>query len=212
MRYWIRDATISAFATLLVAVAAVPAPAQDENFAAGSRVEGRIGSRWDRCTTIGERRITGGYVLRCDSEPGVEAVFAASDVRSMQGPDRSPVRTPHVTAQVALASARVAAADLAFKGGPPAAGVYGCMNQDAQELPGLQFGLLDASTYSTYEGGRGRYSYSSASGTLTFTSGPFAGMRESRDTERAFRMLDEHGSRTAFLCPLTPKDPHKKHW
>jgi hypothetical protein len=105
-----------------------------------------------------------------------------------------------------------ASAQEAFKSTAPRVGVYGCMNQDAMEMPGLQFGLLDASNYSTFDGGRGRYSYSPAAGVLTFTSGPFAGLKRSRETERSFRIMDEHGDRTAMLCPWTPKDPRKRHW
>ena len=95
---------------------------------------------------------------------------------------------------------------------PPRVGVYGCMNQDAMEMPGLQFGLLDASNYSTFDGGRGRYSYSATTGILTFTSGHFAGLRRSRETERTFRILDDRGGSTAMLCPWTPKNPRKLHW
>ena len=99
-----------------------------------------------------------------------------------------------------------------FKTIPPRVGVYGCMDQDANETPGLQFGILDAKTYSTFDGGRGRYAYSTASGVLSFSSGPFAGLKRSRETERTFRIIDEHGARTAFLCPWEPKDPRKLHW
>lgn len=105
-----------------------------------------------------------------------------------------------------------AAAQGAFQAIPPRVGVYGCMNQDAMEMPGLQFGLIDASNYSTFDGGRGRYSYSAATGILTFTSGHFAGLKRSRETERTFRILDERGVRTAMLCPWTPKNPLKLHW
>jgi hypothetical protein len=106
----------------------------------------------------------------------------------------------------------VSTAQEAFKAIPPRVGVYGCMNQDALDQPGVQFGLLDGGAYSTYDGGRGRYSYSAAAGVLTFTSGPFAGLKRSRETEKTFRIIDEHGQRTAFLCPWTPKDPRKVHW
>jgi hypothetical protein len=57
------------------------------DFADGDRVEGRSGSVWYKCTVVGARRQTGGYVLRCDNRPLEEAVFAASDVRQMQSPD-----------------------------------------------------------------------------------------------------------------------------
>ena len=86
------------------------------------------------------------------------------------------------------------------------------MNQDAQELAGLQFGLLNATTYSTFDGGRGAYRYSAKLGMLTFTTGPFAGLKRTRETERSFRIVDENGRRTAFMCPWEPKDPRKLHW
>lgn len=116
-----------------------------------------------------------------------------------------------VVGAIAFPGMAVASQD-AFKAIPPHVGVYGCMNQDAYETPGLQFGILDATTYSTYDGGRGRYKYSSAAGILTFTSGPFSGLKRSRETEKTFRIIDEHGGPTAFLCPWEPKDPRKAHW
>lgn len=201
-------ATIVAFAAVLAAVIPLPAPAQDVTFSANSRVEGRLGSHWDHCTVIGERRTTGGYVLRCDSLPNQDMVFAASDVRALQGPDRPAKPVVHAVMQAKAPAAEAAA----FKAIQPRVGVYGCMNQDAFELAGLQFGLLDASTYSTFDGGRGRYTYSPRTGILTFTSGPFAGLRRSRYTERSFLILDEHGAKTAFVCPWSAKDPRKKHW
>jgi hypothetical protein len=203
----------AALAVFLMLQFALPPAAQATeagDFAAGSRVEARIGSRWDSCTSIGERRPTGGYLLRCDSVPNQESVFAASDVRAMQGPDRGAVQQQRPVAQAARGAQAVASAP--FKAIPPRLGVYGCMNQDAMEVVGLQFGILDANSYSTFDGGRGHYTYSAAAGLLTFTSGPFAGLRRTRETERTFRIVDEHGARTAFLCPWTPKDPRKVHW
>jgi hypothetical protein len=100
----------------------------------------------------------------------------------------------------------------AFKTVPPRVGVYGCMNQDAMEMPGLQFGIVDGTTYTTFDGGKGKYAYSPATGILAFQSGPFAKLRRSRETEKTFRILDEHGVATAMLCPWTPKNPLKRHW
>ncbi len=213
MRFSNQIAMITGFAGLLIfAVLPLPVPAQEVTFAAGSRVEGRIGTLWDHCTVIGARRATGGYLLRCDSHPDQETVFAASDVRALQGADRVAVRTSSVSPRAAVNAPGVTIAPAAFKAAPLRVGVYGCMNQDAMEVVGLQFGILDASTYSTFDGGRGRYSYSSQSGILTFKDGPFARLQRSRETERTFRILDEHGARTAFLCPWTPKNPRKIHW
>jgi hypothetical protein len=201
-----RSVAIAAFATLLFAIPALPGIADGGDFAAGSRVEGKIGSQWSRCTVVGERRATGGYMLRCDAHPDQENVFTAADVRPLQGPEVAPVRKVKAPA----APAETTNAD--FNTIPPRAGVYACLNQDGYDVVPLQFGLLDAHTYSTYDGGRGRYAYAKGSGVLTFTSGPFAGLHRSRETERTFRIIDEHGARTAFLCPWTPKDPRKLHW
>jgi len=206
------NAALSACAIVIFSALSPPAPAQDVTFTAGSRVEGRFGSNWDHCTVVGDRRATGGYVLRCEAKPDQEFIFAASDVRAMQGADRAPIPKPLVSA-TAPANAQVEqAAGDAFKSIPPRTGVYACMDQDANETLGLQFGLIDASSYSTYEGGAGKYTYSGQTGVLAFTSGPFAGLRQSRETEDSFRMLDEHGERTAFLWPWGPKNPHKFHW
>jgi hypothetical protein len=209
----IQSATaIVALAALGIALVPAASRAQDVTFPAGSRVEGRFGSNWDRCTTVGERRVTGGYVLRCDAHPDQESVYAASDVRAMQGADRPPMRTLPIRAQPAVKPPSEAASAASFNAIPPRVGVYGCMNQDALEMVGLQFGLLDGASYSTFDGGRGRYVYSAQTGILAFTSGPMAGLRRSRYTERSFLILDEHGARTAFVCPWSPKDPRKKHW
>jgi hypothetical protein len=106
----------------------------------------------------------------------------------------------------------IATAPGADKLGPPRTGVYGCMNQDAMEIAGLQWGVIDATTYSTYDGGRGAYRYDAATGLLTFSTGPFKGLVRKRTSERSFRVLDERGQMTAFNCPWEPKDPKKLHW
>ena len=62
-----------------------------------------------------------------------------------------------------------------FSGIAPHGGVYACMNQDGREIVELQFGLRDASSYSTADGGAGKYNYAAASGRLTFISGPLKG-------------------------------------
>jgi hypothetical protein len=205
------NAAFAAFLLSLLTLSQAAHAAEAGDFAAGSRVEARIGWKWDSCTSIGERRPTGGYLLRCDSIPNQESVFAASDVRAMQGPDRGAVQPQRPVAQAVRGAQLQAVASAPFAI-PPRVGVYGCMNQDAMEVVGLQFGILDANSYSTFDGGRGHYTYSAVAGLLTFTSGPFAGLRRTRETERTFRIVDEHGARTAFLCPWTPKDPRKVHW
>ena len=67
---------------LLLAACPQAGQAQSTVFAPGSRVEGRIGTQWAPCTTIGFQRATGGYLLRCESLPNPENVFAESDIRA----------------------------------------------------------------------------------------------------------------------------------
>ncbi len=204
--------------------AAGPVCADEARFAAGTRVEGHsYGASWDRCTVIVDRP-TGGYLLRCDGQPGRDVVFSASDVRALQGADPGPPRNapahppiranaaPPAVAAAPPAGTTAAAEDGAFKAIRPRVGVYACYDQVANEVATLQWGLLDGSRYSTYDGGRGRYTYASQSGILTFASGPFVGLRRLRVSERSFRILDERGKLTANVCPWTPKDPRKKHW
>ena len=169
-------------------------------------MEGKIGSQWSRCTVVGERRATGGYMLRCDAHPYQENDFTADYVRALQGPDVAPVRKAKAPA------APTETTNDHFNAIPPRAGRYACLNQDGYDVVPLQFGLFDAHTYSTYDGGRGRYAYAKRSGILSFTSGPFAGLRRSRETERTFRIIDQNGARTAIPCPWTPKDPRNPHW
>jgi hypothetical protein len=206
------NAAMRACAIVFFSTLPFAAPAQDADFAANSRVQGRFGSNWDHCTVIGDRRPTGGYLLRCDARPEQDFVFAASDVRAMQGDDQAPIRKSPVNRITPASAPVVAIADEAFKSIPPRVGVYGCMDQDGNDAPGVQFGIIDGSTYTTYEGGGGKYTYSAQSGELVFTTGPYVGIRHSRQSERSFRMLDEHGALTAFNCPWGPKDPHKFHW
>jgi len=212
MHQLLRNAAIGAIAVMFVTTAPLPTQAQAE-FSNGNRVEGRVGTSWEKCTVIGAARVTGGYVLRCDRHPDQETVFVASDVRVMQSPDR-PKQNGANAAQVPTRATVALNAPMtkAFTSIPPRIGVYGCMNQDAFEVPTLQFGLIDGSTYSTFDGGRGHYTYSTRTGILTFTSGFFHGLRRSRYTERTFRVLDENGAETSIVCPWTPKDPHKLHW
>jgi hypothetical protein len=66
---------------------AAKVPTVGGDFHDGDRVEGLIGSTWYKCTVVGERRPTGGYVLRCDNRPLEESVFTPAYVRAMQGTD-----------------------------------------------------------------------------------------------------------------------------
>jgi hypothetical protein len=109
------------------------------------------------------------------------------------------------------ASATPVSASAAPTAGGPRLGVYGCMDQDGNETPTLQFGLVDASTYSTFDGGRGQYSFDGGTAILTFTTGPFGGLKR-KLVSKSLVVLDETGAVTALNCPWTPKDPRKLHW
>lgn len=96
--------------------------------------------------------------------------------------------------------------------GAPPVGVYGCLGQNMMEVLTLQWGIVDASTYSTYDGGRGRYSFDPTTSVLTFETGPFKGLKRKRTSGQAFRVLDEHGALTGINCPWVHKNPTKLHW
>src|SRR5450755_4259311 len=101
----------------------------------------------------------------------------------------------------------------------PPLGVYECMGQDGL-TPTLMLGLLDASTYSNYDGKTGHYSYDPHARVLTITDGPFKGFRYLRGDNPvavtgadSLRMFDDKGQLTAFNCPLNhAKDAHKHPW
>jgi hypothetical protein len=99
---------------------------------------------------------------------------------------------------------------------PPPTGVYACFGQYGPAFPAM-FGLLDARTYSDYDGKTGNYTYDRATGVLTMTTGGLAGTkyrRTGRPEDRpAFRMLDAKGQLTAYMCPREDnKDPRKRPW
>ena len=148
-----------------------------------------------------------GLAGAAQAQPKTAAHYEAEAAALEAQADRLLAAAPKPAAPV-----RAAAAAAAEKFGAPRIGVYGCMNQDAMEVVGLQWGVVDATTYSTYDGGRGLYRYELATGLLTFATGPFKGLVRKRTSERSFRVLDEHGQMTAFNCPWEPKDPKKLHW
>ena len=73
---------ISVATFLLLALFPQAGQAQTTVFIPGSRVEGRIGPLWVPCISIAIQRPTVGYVLRCESLPNPENVFAESDIRA----------------------------------------------------------------------------------------------------------------------------------
>jgi hypothetical protein len=99
---------------------------------------------------------------------------------------------------------------------PPPVGVYACHGQRGLAFP-MMFGLLDDSTYANYDGATGRYRYDLSSGLLTMLDGPMAGVKYQRvgapTVNPGFRMLDDKGQLTAYICPKDGnKDPRKRPW
>ena len=141
----------------------------------------------------------------------------------------NPVQQVAMAAPVAV---DIAIANAANAGATPPAGVYGCYST-RQEMnapgcvrtnlgcfgmkievaPTVMFGLIDASTYSDYDGKKGHYSYSSQEGILTMLDGSRQGWKYKRVDTWSFRMLDPQGRETNYTCPLQPnKDPLKRPW
>lgn len=120
----------------------------------------------------------------------------------------------------------------AAAGMPPAPGVYacyetraamnvpdcvrsslGCMGFVVTPAPVMMFGLIDATTYSDYDGKRGHYVYDAQSGILTMTDGSRDGWKYKHTADWAFRALDAKGAETSYTCPLDDKkDPLKRPW
>lgn len=104
----------------------------------------------------------------------------------------------------------------------PPPGVYGCyephlgarIGQMTFEVaPTVMFGLLDTTTYSDYDGKRGKYAYDAGTGLLTMTDGARQGWRYKKVAEWSFQMIDAKGQETSYTCPFEPgKDPLKRPW
>ena len=111
---------------------------------------------------------------------------------------------------------------LAAQAATPPTGVYACYEPHLglrpgqmtfQVAPTVMFGLIDATTYSDYDGKRGHYSYDAAQNILTLTDGSRQGWRYKKVADWSFRMLDPKGQETSYTCPLdAKKDPLKRPW
>ncbi len=89
----------------------------------------------------------------------------------------------------------------------------GCMGMSITPAPVMMFGLIDGSSYSDYDGKRGKYSYDGAAGVLTMLDGSRQGWTYKRVGDWSFRALDREGKETSFTCPLdAKKDPLKRPW
>jgi hypothetical protein len=128
---------------------------------------------------------------------------AASTGAAANGASAADLDTPDVPETPAEVVAPAAA-------GAVKVGVYGCMMQDGSEALTLQWGILNGSEYSTFDGARGNYTYDPATEVLTFTSGFMKGLWRKK-VDGVFRVWED-GHPTAISCPWEPKDPRKIHW
>ena len=91
-------------------------------------------------------------------------------------------------------------------------GVYECnMPPIGTPMMDLQWGILDRSTYSDFEGGRGSYTYDAHSGEIDFTSGSLQGRIRRKDSSGLFHVV-EADKLTSMTCPYSAKDPTRRHW
>jgi hypothetical protein len=100
-------------------------------------------------------------------------------------------------------------------GGPPLLGIYECMEQSGMPNLYQMFGLLDGSTYATYDRKTGKYRFNAGNSTITMVSGPLAGSVYQRDG----RLTNFHliagggGPRASMNCPHNPvKNPRHYPW
>lgn len=103
----------------------------------------------------------------------------------------------------------------------PPTGVYGCydvrfdyqMRMVITVMPFVMFGLIDAATYSDYDGHHGAYTYDEATGILTMTDGPREGWRYEKTSDWSFTLIDNKTGKLIYTCPLdAAKSPAKGPW
>jgi hypothetical protein len=120
-----------------------------------------------------------------------------------------------------LAALAVVAAPQARATTAPPTGVYGCydvrfdyqMRMVITVMPFVMFGLIDAATYSDYDGHHGAYAYDGATGILTMTDGPREGWRYQKTGDWSFTLIDNKTGKPIYTCPLDAgKDPTKGPW
>jgi hypothetical protein len=103
----------------------------------------------------------------------------------------------------------------------PPAGVYSCydvrmdyqMHMIITPMPFVMFGLIDATTYSDFDGHHGRYTYAAAAGMLTMTDGPRQGWRYHKVAEWSFSLIDNNTGKEIYTCPFDAgKNPARGPW
>lgn len=89
----------------------------------------------------------------------------------------------------------------------------GCFGIVIEPRPVVMFGVIDASTYSDFDGEHGHYSYDPAQGVITMTDGARQGWRYHKTADWAFSLIDNKTGQDIYTCPLeTGKDPRHGPW
>jgi hypothetical protein len=89
----------------------------------------------------------------------------------------------------------------------------GCFGIVISPTPVAMFGVIDASTYSDFDGHHGRYSYNAAQGIITMTDGSRAGWRYRKTQDWSFTLIDNNTGKEIYTCPLeTAKNPLHGPW
>jgi hypothetical protein len=134
--------------------------------------------------------------------------------------------------QAALAASGLIFAPVAWAAAGPPVGVYscydvrmgygtpgcvrtaiGCTGMVITPTPVAMFGLIDATSYSDYDGHHGKYTYDAAGGIITMTDGSREGWRYHKTGEWSFTLIDNNTGKEIYTCPLeTAKNPAHGPW
>lgn len=131
-----------------------------------------------------------------------------------------------IVMQIALALLAAAASAVSRAADAPPPGVYGCydvqmhfnpvMNKSDLVItpaPVVMFGLIDATTYSDWDGRHGHYIYDPAQGILTMTDGSRQGWRYRKTANWSFTLIDNRTGKEIYTCPLeAAKNPSHGPW
>jgi len=132
---------------------------------------------------------------------------------------------PRRTIQAAVAATGLLVAPVAWAADAPPKGVYSCYdvrmgfsatggsNLVITPTPFAMFGLIDATTYSDWDGHHGHYAYESGRGIITMTDGSRQGWRYRKTADWAFTLIDNRTGKEIYTCPLeTAKNPSHGPW
>jgi hypothetical protein len=92
-------------------------------------------------------------------------------------------------------------------------GPLGCTGLVITPMPVVMFGLIDATTYSDYDGRHGHYSYDATAGVISMTDGSRQGWHYRKSADWSFQLIDNKTGNEIYMCPLeTSKNPAHGPW